>query len=103
VHDLILFSFYVVITRLARSLYLNHSISNDFILSHVNWTSDRRMCCTLLCERNVYIKWDLRVIIGTGTNSILCEDFGIVQSTFNETLAKLDNCYVQRASNNQAL
>jgi len=103
VPDLILFSFYVVITRLARSLYLDHSISNDFILSHVSWTSERRMCCALSCERNVYIKWDFYVITGIGTNSIWCEEFTIVQSTFNVSLTNLDNCYRQRASITPAL
>jgi len=98
VRDLILFSFYVVITRVARSLYLDHSISKDFSLLHVNWTSERRMCCTLLCERNMYIKWDFHVITGIGSNSILCEEFSVVQSTVNESLAKVDNCCVQRGT-----
>jgi len=37
---------------------------DDFILSHVSLTSERWMCCALLYKRNMYIKWDLRVIIG---------------------------------------
>jgi len=55
VRDLILFFFYVVIIILARSSYLDHSISDDFIYSHASWTSERRVCCTLLCGRNIYI------------------------------------------------
>ena len=49
--------------------------------------------------RPLKVKWGLQVIIGIGKEQcIVCDEFSIVQSVFNVSLAKMDNYYGQSAS-----